>query len=209
MKIIIADDHQLITEGLDRLIFKHFKSVEITTVQTISHLLQNLKEEDFDFLLLDIRMGNKDARDYIKEIKTQNDRLKIIMISSHDDFGTVQSTLSLGVDGYIVKDEPSQNIIQAINSINNGERYLSDTLKQKISEQTLLKSNNNNQIKLTRREKEVLQEILLEKSNKEIGETLFISEKTVENHRTNLFIKFEVKNVAGLVKKAILLGFVD
>lgn len=208
MNTIIADDHFLVTQGLSQLIKNHFDDVSIVEVHDKSSLFEKLNNKDFQLLLLDIRLGDTDARTFINEIKNKWKSLKIMAISSHSDQGTVQSTLNLGVDGYVIKNEPTQSIIEGIRKVLKGDKYISPELKELFIEQSLMGSDNE-EISLTRREKEVLKEVLNEHSNKEIAEKLFISEKTVENHRSNLFVKFGVKNVAGLVKKAIIKGYME
>ena len=207
MKIIIADDHYLVTQGLSQLISNHIADSQLIEVHDKVSLYQALNENDCQLLLLDIRLGDTDARTFIKDLKNKWRSLKIIAISSHNDQGTVQSTLNLGVDGYVVKNEPTSSIVKGIEEVLKGGKYISPELKEAYIEQSLL--GGDDEITLTRREKEVLREVLNEHSNKEIAEKLFISEKTVENHRSNLFVKFGVKNVAGLVKKAIIKGYLD
>jgi DNA-binding NarL/FixJ family response regulator len=122
---------------------------------------------------------------------------------------TVKTLLNQGIHGYVIKVDGVEEIQQAIHSVQNDEVYLSPALQKQLIDTSLSQNSSENEIRLTQREKEVLGEILNEKSTKEIADSLFISEKTVEGYRSNLFVKFDVKNVAGLVKKAIIHGFLE
>ncbi|MBD3636234.1 MAG: response regulator transcription factor [Crocinitomicaceae bacterium] len=124
------------------------------------------------------------------------------MLSSLDDKYTIQFFLNAGVEGYIIKSDSIVDILNGVGKILSGETYYSELVENKLEQEE-------NNIVLTPREKEVLGVILEEKSTKEIAEQLHISEKTVEMHRSNLFLKLEVKNLAGLVKKSILLNLLE
>ncbi|WP_430613951.1 LuxR C-terminal-related transcriptional regulator [Flavobacterium sp. JP2137] len=204
MKILIADDHSLIIEGFVNVIKNHDATMACFTASNKIELFEILKSQQIDILFQDILFGKTDARDFIKQIKTDFPMVKIIIISTLNDLFTLETVLKQGVDGYFVKSDSSREIINAIDTILEGNKYLSKDLLQQKNCSYTIKSNT---IILTPREKEILCLILQERTTKEIAKKLFISDKTVENHRTNLFIKFGVKNLAGLVKCAILEGF--
>lgn len=210
MNILISDDHQLILDGISAFLKNSFPESFIDSAKTKSELIQKLNERQFDILLQDIRLGKDDAREFLKEVYLVQPALKIIIVSTLSDPITVKTLINQGVDGYVIKVDGLDEILQAIKAVQNGEKYISPALQKHLIDASLSQTTStNDNIELTGREREVLKEILNEKSTKAIAETLFISEKTVESYRANLFVKFDVKNVAGLVKKAILLGFLD
>lgn len=201
MNILIAEDHALIVEGLKSLLESNGYSVFHAPDERM--LMHVLSDRQMDVLIQDIRFGKVDARMLIPSIREQFPEVKILVLTSLDDLASIQSILAANIHGYVIKSEPSNLILEAVEAIDAGKTYLSpevqSVLVRKISPQA--------EIQLSEREKGVLKGILDEKSTKEIAESLFVSEKTVEHYRSNLFVKFDVKNVSGLVKKAILQGF--
>jgi DNA-binding NarL/FixJ family response regulator len=203
VKIILADDHQLILNGLRSVLEKQFPNAEFTGVLNKMDLFDALRKESFDILIQDLKFGADNAKDFLDDLKAEFSTLKIVLLTSVSDSVTIKQ-LSKKVDGYILKSESLDEIITAVNRLNAGDKYYSTLANQKMND--LIPDDT---IILTRREKEVLEVIMKEKSIKEIAAELFISEKTVELHRSNLFIKLDVKNITGLVKKAIALNLLD
>ncbi|MAP80994.1 MAG: DNA-binding response regulator [Aequorivita sp.] len=205
MKILLADDHFLVLEGLEVLL-STFNFVEKTeTVLDYIALKEVLQQEHFDVLLLDIHFGDYDGREILGEIKQLAPKLKIIALTSHSDSATIKSSVNAGFDGYLLKIDGRDEIEQALKAAMKGERYFSSKTQQTFFEMNTSKNNN----ALTDREKEVLQLIVQEYTTKEIAEQLCLSEKTIESHRANLMLKLEARNIAGMVKKAIVQGLVE
>lgn len=209
MNILVSDDHQLILDGIGSYLKTNYPDSTISFAKTKSALIHALKSGPFDVLLQDIRLGNDDAREFIKEIFEAQSEVKVIIVSTLFDTLTVKTLLNQGVCGYVIKVDGLEEIQLAIDAALKGEVYLSQELQKQLINSSLTNEDASQHVHLTQREREVLREILNEKSTKAIADTLFISEKTVEGYRANLFVKFDVKNVAGLVKKAILQGFMD
>ena len=206
--ILIADDHSLIVQGIKDLINKEIPSAEVDTVTSKESLFNQVEVKKPDVILLDLFIGQNKAHDFFDDLKKATESSKIIIISSNEDMTTVSHFMNRGADGFIGKSEDTTLIIKAILEVLEGNEFLSETLKTRLTSNESINDNLQN-IRLTRREKEVLAELLKEKSNKEIAESLFISEKTVEHHKSNLYVKFDVKNASGLVKKALINGFYE
>ncbi|MCG8574987.1 MAG: response regulator transcription factor [Flavobacteriales bacterium] len=204
MKILLADDHQLILDGLKTAVGSNFPEAEVVTAINGQQLYFELDKNDCDLLLLDIRFGTINAKEIIRDLKRDYPQTKILVLSTVSDKYSLQQIINMGVEGYVLKSESLVEILQGIKSISAGQTYFSREVSEKMEDKV-----EEREIVLTQREKEVLAEIIQEKPTKEIAETLCIAEKTVEMHRSNLFIKLDVKNVVGLVKKAILLGLVE
>lgn len=202
MKVLVADDHELIIDGFVTVIENYDASIECYRATNKFELFETLESVSVDMLFQDVMFGKNDARSFVKEIKEKYPELKIIIISTLEDNNTVETLLKQGVDGYLAKSDSSNEIISALTAVSEGKTFISNNLKKQGT--TSLRKNT---IILTPREKEVLSLILQEKTTKEIADKVCLSEKTVENHRANLFVKFGVKNLAGLVKQAILEGF--
>lgn len=205
MKILLADDHFLVLEGLEVLL-STFEFVEKTErVLNFVQLKDTLTEENFDVLLLDIHFGKHDGREIIGEIKQMAPDMKIIALTSHADSVTITSSVNAGFDGYLLKIDGRDEIEKALKAVTNDEKYFSPKTQQVFFEMNASKNN----LELTEREKEILQLIVQEKTTKEIADQLCLSEKTIETHRASLMQKLEVKNIAGMVKKAIMQGLVN
>lgn len=205
MKIVLADDHFLVLDGLEVLL-STFEFVE-TTDRAINYMeLKNILEnKKFEVLLLDIYFGKHDGREIIGEIKRLAPQMKIIALTSQSDAATIQSSLNAGFDGYLLKMDKREEIENALKAVMNHEKYFSPKTQQVFFESKASKT----KAELTEREKEILQLIVQEKTTKEIADILCLSEKTIETHRANLMLKLDVRNIAGMVKKAIMQGLVD
>lgn len=203
MNIILADDHQLIVDGLISNLKKQFPSSVINGVLNKTELFNSLRSKEYAVLIQDLKFGNDNAKDFLPELKKEFPTLKIIILSTISDSVTIKQ-LSKTVDGYVLKSESLEEIINAVNEVLSGQKYFSQLARERINELTPADS-----IILTRRELEVLAVIMKEKTIKEIALELNISEKTVELHRSNIFIKLDVKNSTGLVKKTIALNLLD
>jgi DNA-binding NarL/FixJ family response regulator len=203
MKIILADDHQLILNGLLSVLAKQFPQSKCEGVLNKTDLFDVLRKDSFDILIQDLKFGADNAKDFLDELRSEFPSMKIILLTTVSDSVTIKR-LSRKVDSYILKSESLSEIVMAINELMAGNSYYSTLAEQKMK--ALIPDDS---IVLTKREREVLEVIMREKSTKEIAKELFISEKTVELHRSNLFVKLDVKNITGLVKKAIALNLLD
>lgn len=203
MQVIIVDDHTIVLDGL-RLLLSTFPFItKVDTAMDNDELCQLLEKVHPDIILLDINLMREDGREICKNLKKKNPDYKIIALTTYSDKSTFKSSLIAGFDGYLLKSEGRNIMMEALQKVHQGEKYYSPKLSVFVHEQQASKR----KIELSQREKEVLAMILEEKTTKEIADALFISPKTVEGHRYNLLLKFDVKNLAGLVKKAILLGY--
>ncbi len=204
MKILIADDHFLVLDGLE-LLLSTFDFVEKTArAENYFELKNQLEQEDFEVLLLDIHFGKHDGREILSEIKQLKPEMKVLALTSHSDSATIKSSVSAGFDGYLLKIDGRKEIEDALKTVLRDEKYFSPKTQQVFFET----QTNKNKVELTEREQEILQLIVEEKTTKEIAEILFLSEKTIETHRGNIMLKLEARNIAGMVRKAIMLGLV-
>jgi DNA-binding NarL/FixJ family response regulator len=201
MKIIIADDHHLVLEGLGNAINRNYPDAELSFAINKRELDGLLLNTSFDVLVLDVKFGPDNAKLFIKDIKAAYPALKILIVSSVSDLHSVQLIKQMGIDGYVLKSDSLVEVLSGLRAVLKGEKYFSSSLPEEGDERI--------ELILTPREKQVLTQILDEKSTKEIAKILNVSEKTVEMHRANMFMKFEVKNVTGLVKKAIIMGLLE
>lgn len=181
LNVLVVDDHELILEGIT----KYLQSIGVDQVETASDantLFNELSRHKYDMLLLDIRIGSDDARLFIADIKKKYPTLTIIVISSHESKEVIEPLLDIGVNGFVGKSLPLSHLKDALIETSKGSLYLDPNTAKMMEKEGRTK----NTIYLTRREKEVLRETLKEKSIKEIAKSLFLTEKTIESHRSNL-----------------------
>jgi DNA-binding NarL/FixJ family response regulator len=208
MKLLIGDDHELISAGIIANFISNGRTDEFKTAKDKSELIKHLKNESFDVLILDVQFGKDDARQIIREIEEIRPEIKKIALSSYEDEMTVKSVLAAGFQSYVSKSAPLEELIEAVNSVSKDEQYISKDLKQKLFSSLFSKDAFSDEVRLTKREKQVLEQIQAGLSTKEMAGKLFISEKTIETYRSNLLLKFKVKNVASLVRESILKGYI-
>jgi len=206
IKLAITDDQVIILNGLQKIL-ADVQNIRITGVYNNGdELLQGIANEQPDVLLLDIQMPGKSGIELAAIITKQYRDIKIIALTNIDVVAQIKKILQQGVMGYLLKDASPATIINAIETVYGGEQYIQEQLRQQLLNS--LSAGNAKQI-VTRREKEILQMIVDEFTNQEIADKLFLSLRTVENHRNNLLQKLDVKNTAGLVKVAIQEGLVS
>ena len=208
-RIYLADDHQILIDGIKTLLHTNTAFEVVGFSNNGINLFTEVVENSADILILDINMPGKDGIEVIKEFAKKGFPCKIIVLSSHDDLRIIKEVMKLGSSGYLTKKCAGENIIEAIHSINNGEEYFCEQVREKIFT-TVTKGNpklNKPELPinfiLTERELEIIILIALEFSGKEISEQLFISTNTVETHRKNIMKKLDAKNSISLVKYAL------
>jgi len=205
ISLAITDDQVIILNGLQKIL-ADVPNISITGIYNSGdELLEGLAKQQPDVLLLDIQMPGKTGIELAAIITKTYKQIKIIALTNIDVIAQIKKILQLGVMGYLLKDASPETIVSAIETVYAGDQYIQEELKQQLLKS--LSSPNSRQI-VTRREKEILQLIVDEFTNQEIADKLYLSLRTVENHRNNLLQKLEVKNTAGLVKVAIQDGLV-
>lgn len=200
--ILIADDHNLIMDGFEQKLKLWNPEVRIFKAKNKPTLMEILAHESIDVLFQDVVFGQHDAREFVAEIKNKYPDLSIVIMSTLTDATTVNALLKQGASGYISKVDDSSELIRALDAISKGDLFLSPDIQNRRLRASAEKS-----VFITAREERVLRLIVEGKTSKEIAETLNISIKTVETHRSNLFAKFGARNVVELVKRAIFEGY--
>jgi DNA-binding NarL/FixJ family response regulator len=212
IKITITDDHPLATNGIASMLTP-FPQLEIMDLfNSSSALLEGLKTRQPDILLLDIMLPGQSGRDIAPVIKSNYPAVKIIALTSLDAPSMVSGMMRRGCSGYLLKDTDQETLVLAIEEVYKGHEFIEPSLKEKLLENiTRFQSNKTERMahELTQREKEILKLIVAENTTQEIADKLFISFRTVENHRYSLLQKLDVKNSVGLVKLAIQMGLAD
>lgn len=192
-KVFIVDDHYMVIEGI-RSLLQHEKDIEwMGHATNAASCMSFLQHQLPDVILMDISMPDKSGIDLCMEVKERYPSIFIVGLSTFNQQSFIQKMMDNGASGYVLKNATQEELMEAIELVAKGKTYLSDEVSQ------VLRRQDDANIVLTRREKEVLELIAGGMTNNQIGEKLFISPSTVDTHRKNLLAKFEAKNTASLI----------
>jgi DNA-binding NarL/FixJ family response regulator len=209
-RIIVVDDHEIFRKGL-RLVMSKFDHAEIVAEATNGQeFLDMLPSVEADIIFMDIQMPQMNGIDAtIKALEMKPD-LKVVALSMFGEEKYLQSMLEAGASGFMLKNIDKDKLYKAIEVIASGNNYFSEELLVFFTRKFLSKPKNSESMpKLTERELEVLKLIAQGKTDKEIADSLFISERTVNGHRANLISKTGSKNTVNLLVYAIKNGLID
>lgn len=203
-RIVIADDHQIVVDGLRNIIHtaKGFDVVE--TVYDGRKVLSVVTAARPDLLLLDLNLPGKDGIEILGEVKKRFPRIKVLILTGYHSTELAEQVLNLGADGYLLKDHGKEELINALQQVMSGMPYLSEKIKRQFTPGPgLFQDAFQQKQELTDRETEILRLIAQSFSNREIADMLYLSEFTVQTHRRNLKRKLQAENTADLVRFAI------
>lgn len=206
IKVLVADDHTMFVDGIDSIL-KDEKDIEVIgRCYDGPSVIQFLKNEDADLVLLDVNLPEMNGIEVCKQVNKDYKNTKILAISMFNEESFVTEILNHGAEGYILKNTGREELLTAIRTVNGGNTYFSKDVTQTIMKSLMKsrKASNSSKSgfipKISRREKEVLKLIVEEYTTQEIANELFISLKTVESHRSSLLAKMNARNTAGLVR---------
>ena len=208
IQVMIVDDHKMFVEGV-QAIFSN--SAEIKIVETIFDGQDVMgaieKNPNIDIILLDINLPNLNGLELTKQIKKKYPAIKILILSMYNNAEYIKEVLKEGASGYVLKNTDHEELVQAMQTVFNGSQYYSQSVTQTMMNSFAKKNQGNNmdilQVKISKREKEILGLIIKEHTAQEIANMLFISLHTVETRRGDLMSKLGVRNSAGLVRVAL------
>jgi DNA-binding NarL/FixJ family response regulator len=209
IKILIADDHPIVRAGLKQILAEA-SDIEVTVEAADGHeLLRLIRKGGIDVVLLDISMPGLTGLDALKQIKTENPDLPILILSMHpeDQYGI--RVLKAGAAGYLMKSAAPDQLVGAIRKVYRGGRYVSPSLAEKMAFGLQAGASGLPHEALSDREYQVLCMIASGKTVKEIGEELALSEKTISTYRTRVLEKMNMKSNSELTHYAIKLDLVD
>ncbi|HET7854000.1 MAG TPA: response regulator transcription factor [Candidatus Methylomirabilis sp.] len=206
-QVLIADDHPLIRQGLRTLLEQHGFTIvgEAADGREATQLAQELEP---DVAVLDLAMPLLNGLDAAREIIRASRRTKAILVTVHTADQYVLEALQAGIRGYVLKSQATAQLVQAIQEVMRGGRYLSPGISEAVVQAYLAKTDLPAD-PLTPREREVLQLIAEGKTTKDIAGLLGLSVKTVESHRARLMEKLDIRQTAGLVRYAIRRGLIQ
>jgi DNA-binding NarL/FixJ family response regulator len=206
----VVDDHPIMIDGIIALLSESTKFKIVAETSFPDKVLEMIRNQPVEILITDISMPKITGLELTKMVKSQFPEVKVLALSMHGDRQTISEMLEAGISGYVLKNTGKTELVEALERISGGGMFFSQDVSTELlkpnvqSKLQVLEA----EVKLTSRELEIVQLIANELSNAQIGEKLFISERTVETHRKNIFHKTKTKSVAGLVRFAIETGIV-
>lgn len=209
IRLLLVDDHAVLRSGLKILLNSQKDMVVIGEAKSGIEALEKIKQLNPDLILLDISMPGMNGLETLEKVK-KNSPAKVLMLTMHADEEYLQEALKAGASGYVLKQAADTELLQAIREVAKGEIYLDTNLAQNLVKSMYLprKETKNSESVLTDREKEVITLIALGYTNKEIGESLQVSVKTVETHKSRIMEKIHCHKRSDLVRYAIDNGYI-
>lgn len=209
-RIILCDDHRIITDGLRKLLDDASGVECVGAAQSGPEALELIAHLAPDVLITDLDMPGMDGLQLAERAKARHHALKVLLLSMHDEPALVKRAMEVGADGFLVKTAGRDELLLAIGEAMAGRKHFGSGILEAFLREGGVARRGAELLKdLSEREVEVLAALAEGLGNKEIGERLHISPRTVDTHRTNLMRKLDVHHVAGLVRIAIKAGLVS
>ena len=209
IRVVLADDHVFVRDGIKSLLENEANIEVVGEAIDGADALEVVTETKPDLLIVDIRMPNLTGIEVVEKLRSQNNKVKIIMLSMHESEEYVLKSIKAGADGYLLKGSSKEEFLKALHAVSSGGKYFSGDISSILIGQLTNSSSSSEpkqtlgeEMMITKREKEILTLLLSGKGNKEIAEALDISKRTAEVHRFNLMKKLKVKNLMELSNKA-------
>ncbi len=200
IRIAIVDDHQIVIDGLQSLLADEKQLTIVSTATGGKQMLKQLEEIEIDLLVTDIQMPEMNGMELAVKVHEYFPTIKILALSMSGQGELVNEMIDKAdIGGYVLKNIGKKELVSAIEKIHGGGVYFSEEVLMEMIRSSERKKENI-EVNLTQREIELIRLIEKEKNNREIAEMLFISERTVETHRKNIFRKTKTNSVLGLIK---------
>ena len=209
LRILIADDHEVVRKGLERILRKEFPDSHIEAVRDGQDMLRMVFKEDWDLVISDLSMPSKTGLEALTEIKQHAPKLPVLILTMHPEEQYAMRALKAGASGYLSKDMDSSEIIAASRRVLMGRKYITSSLAERLSEFLGSPDGGFPHEALSTREFEVLRLLATGKSLVEIGHSLSITAATVSTYRARILGKMNLPNNAALVRYAISHKLID
>ena len=212
LKILLADDHEVLREGLEGLISRQEDMEIVAAVGTGRSALRLAGELKPDVVVMDIGMPDLNGIDATRRIRAEHPAVKVLCLSMHKERSLIGAMLKAGAAGYLVKNCAGRELVQAIRTVAAGETYLSPMIAGDVVEAYVRNQPQQDggvYAELTEREREILQLIAEGRNTKEIADALGISDKTVAAHRLKLMEALDLRSIAELTRYAVRQGLVE
>ncbi|MDQ1729191.1 MAG: hypothetical protein QOD33_1316 [Pyrinomonadaceae bacterium] len=207
-RILIVDDHEVLRDGVKR-VFDKQSEVTFGEASTVQGALTLVREQNWDLVVLDISLGDRSGLEVLKELKRLRPRLPVLILTMHSGEQFARRALKAGASGYITKDSPRAELVDAVNKVMNGGRYISAALAENLIFDLDGVAGHSRHEALSDREFEVLRLIASGKTVSEIAGILSLSESTISTYRARILEKMAMKTNAELTHYAIQNKLVD
>ena len=197
--LFIVDDHQLVVDGLRSLLDNEEQYTIVGCSNRPKEVVDRLENLEVDVLLTDINMPEMTGVELTRNVKRKFPKIKVLALSMFGERQVIKEMIDAGISGYILKNTGKQELLEALSKLSNGQIFFGEEVTKELMKSF---SNDDGVSHLTNREIEIIRLIENEYSNKKIAELLFISERTVETHRKNIFRKTGTQSIVGLLKYA-------
>jgi DNA-binding NarL/FixJ family response regulator len=209
IRILIADDHGVVAEGLKHLVEAESDMQVVALVEDGREAVQQSRDLQPDVVLMDLSMPELNGADATRAILQRDPKCRVIVLSMYSQREYVRRALKAGAAGYVVKRSAAKEVVEAIRAVHAGQRYLSPRVADVVLEDYSDEKQDDPLARLSAREREVLQLLAEGRTGAEIAQRLSLSQKTVETYRARLVEKLGIRDLAGLVRFAIQRGLVS
>lgn len=209
MKILIADDHAIVRQGLRQTVAGQPDMIVAGEAQNAHETLKLVREQEWDVVVLDITMPGRSGLDLLIELKRERPRLPVLILSMHSEEQFAVRALKARASGYITKQSAPKELVKAIRKVQLGGKYVSPSLAESLAFELGDDDGKSAHEKLSDREYQILRLIATGRTPKEIAAELNLSEKTVGTYRTRLMEKMKMKRNAELIRYAVENRLVD
>ncbi|MFO0774747.1 MAG: response regulator transcription factor [Nitrospiraceae bacterium] len=202
-RIVIADDHPIVRQGLLKIVTDAFTPIIVREADCGQAVLDLVRKEAWDAIVLDITLPDKNGLDVLKDIRTIRPAQRVLMLSFHSEEQYAIRALKAGAAGYLTKDHATTEIVHALTKVFQGGRYVSAALAERLADQLDAKTAAAPHEALSDREHEVLCLLAQGKTPTEIGDLLAVSVKTVSTYRARVLEKLNLQTTAELIRYAL------
>lgn len=210
IRILIADDHKMVREGLRRILEFDGEIQVIDEADNGEECINKIRSSKPDIVLLDINMPVMNGIEALQEIRKKKLKTKVIILTVHNEIEYLLRAVDIGIDGYVLKDSDAHELIRAVTSVYEGDKFIQPSLIPLLNSKLIARDLDAERLEqLSKREIEVLKLVAVGMFNKEIGVELGISERTVKNHLSSIFKKIDSSDRTQAAVFAIRNGLVD
>ena len=202
VKVFLVDDHDILMDGIEAILKDADDIVVVGKANSVEMAEQYIKVKQPDVVLTDISMGKKSGLDLTKFLQHHYPKIKVVILSMHDDYFNISTLIKAGASGYLLKNVKNEELHKAIAKVMNNETYIQQSIASKFVNGYVKESQTEKINNLSPREIEIIRLIVEENTTIEISKKLFISEHTVETHRKNIWRKTGAKSIIGLINYA-------
>lgn len=203
LRILIADDHAIVRKGLKQILEETSDMAVTDEASTGQDTLEKIRKNEYDVVVLDISMPGKSGLDILREVKNEKPTLPILILSMHPEEQYAVRMLKGGAAGYLTKESAPEELVEAIRKVSLGRKYITHSLAEKLAFDLERNSDKKPHELLSNREFQVLCMIASGKTIKEIGQSLFLSVKTISTYRSRILEKLKLKNNVEITHYAI------